>query len=203
MTSDTMPDERKDPRVARTRKLLWEALVALMGERVYTRITVLDIAGRAGVNRATFYRHFEDIDDLFIQGFRDKLEPIARQSNLESSRKNLRDAADFYAHITYLFSLIETERDIFRVLAASGNSGKILSLAIDLIYETLLKNRLDDLLPILRQKNEAIPDERWAQVIASMFLGLVVWWVSDDSAIPAGEIAQVYGRVMTHGIIGT
>ncbi len=51
---------RVDPRVTRTRKLIREALVSLLVDRNFESITVQDIAGRATVNRATFYAHFTD-----------------------------------------------------------------------------------------------------------------------------------------------
>lgn len=57
--------ESADPRVARTRRLLEDALAALLDRRPYSEITVKDVAAEAGVNRATFYAHFVDKDDLF------------------------------------------------------------------------------------------------------------------------------------------
>jgi AcrR family transcriptional regulator len=51
---------RLDPRVTRTRKLIRDALVALLAEKNFESISVQDIAGRATVNRATFYAHFTD-----------------------------------------------------------------------------------------------------------------------------------------------
>lgn len=51
---------RVDPRVTRTRKLIRDALVALLGEKSFASISVQDIAERATVNRATFYAHFID-----------------------------------------------------------------------------------------------------------------------------------------------
>jgi AcrR family transcriptional regulator len=49
-----------DPRVKRTRKLIQDAFVELMGEKSFPNISVQDIAERATVNRATFYAHFVD-----------------------------------------------------------------------------------------------------------------------------------------------
>lgn len=56
--------ETPDPRVLRTRRLLEDALLSFASERPYTSVTVKDIAARAMVNRATFYAHFADKDDL-------------------------------------------------------------------------------------------------------------------------------------------
>jgi AcrR family transcriptional regulator len=49
-----------DPRVKRTRQLLQQSFVELLHERSFESITVLDIAERATLNRATFYAHFAD-----------------------------------------------------------------------------------------------------------------------------------------------
>ncbi|HEY3228936.1 MAG TPA: TetR/AcrR family transcriptional regulator [Roseiflexaceae bacterium] len=62
-----------DPRVKRTRKLLLDAFLSVMGEKGFDDITVQDIAMRATVNRATFYAHFVDkyalVDELIREGF--------------------------------------------------------------------------------------------------------------------------------------
>src|SRR5689334_24059575 len=62
-------DGRGDRRVRRTRRLLREALLALVAEKGYDRVTVQDVLDRADVGRATFYAHFRDKDDLLVSGF--------------------------------------------------------------------------------------------------------------------------------------
>ncbi|MGG3884694.1 hypothetical protein [Brevibacillus panacihumi] len=46
---------RMDPRVRRTREMLWNALIALLYEKDYNKIRVNEIAERATLNRTTFY----------------------------------------------------------------------------------------------------------------------------------------------------
>lgn len=55
-----------DPRPARTRALLWGALVELIQEKRWDRIRVQDILDRTGVGRSTFYAHFDNKFDLLI-----------------------------------------------------------------------------------------------------------------------------------------
>ena len=52
--------ERVDPRVRRTRELIVRAFDELVAEKGHTGLTVQEIAGRATINRATFYAHFAD-----------------------------------------------------------------------------------------------------------------------------------------------
>ena len=51
-----------DPRIVRTKAALREALISLMEERGFDGFTVNDLCQRAGLNRGTFYNHFEDKD---------------------------------------------------------------------------------------------------------------------------------------------
>ena len=57
---------KTDRRVQRTRELLQEALIELVGERGYDAITIQDIVDRANVGRTTFYLHYSSKDDLFL-----------------------------------------------------------------------------------------------------------------------------------------
>jgi AcrR family transcriptional regulator len=49
-----------DPRIRRTRLVLQQALDKLLEKKEFDRISVQDIAAAAGVNRATFYDHYDD-----------------------------------------------------------------------------------------------------------------------------------------------
>jgi AcrR family transcriptional regulator len=53
-------EETVDPRVRRTRSALHCALVSLLKQKDFDKISVQDIAEEAGLNRATFYDHYPD-----------------------------------------------------------------------------------------------------------------------------------------------
>ncbi|MEU4313779.1 TetR/AcrR family transcriptional regulator [Nocardia sp. NPDC024068] len=55
-----------DRRVRRTRDALHAALIGLMMERAYDRITVSDVIERANIGRSTFYAHYRDKDELLV-----------------------------------------------------------------------------------------------------------------------------------------
>ena len=66
------PLNANDPRVKRTRQLLYQALFSLLAEKSFPSISVQDIAERATLNRATFYAHFVDKYDLIDSMMRDQ-----------------------------------------------------------------------------------------------------------------------------------
>jgi AcrR family transcriptional regulator len=65
--ADNRGDNRGDAgdrRVRRTQAALRGALIELIEERELSRITVADVAERAGVSRTAFYDHFRDVHEL-------------------------------------------------------------------------------------------------------------------------------------------
>ena len=53
--------------VERTKSWIFDALMLLMDEKPYDKITVSDIADKAGVARPTFYRNYIDKDEVILQ----------------------------------------------------------------------------------------------------------------------------------------
>lgn len=98
------PESGLDPRVRRTRRLLVDALSALMKEKSIPSITVGDLTTRAGVNRATFYAHFPDkfalLEHSVRERFREVLSqqiPCPTQFRLHHLRGLCRAVAEFFA----------------------------------------------------------------------------------------------------------
>ena len=67
-----------DRRVRRTRRILHEALISLILEKGYGRITVQDILDRADVGRSTFYVHYRDKEALLVTSFDDLRDELQR-----------------------------------------------------------------------------------------------------------------------------
>jgi len=64
---------KEDPRITRTRSLLFNALGELMREKSFESITVSEITDRATLNRVTFYAHFQDKYDLLEAATREMI----------------------------------------------------------------------------------------------------------------------------------
>jgi len=55
---------KTDPRIRRTREMLFKAFQELLAEKTFDQISVQDLAERSTLNRATFYDHFTDKFEL-------------------------------------------------------------------------------------------------------------------------------------------
>lgn len=59
---------KEDLRVRRTKRVLFDAFTQLMSEKTFDEITVNELCDKAGVRRATFYKHYADKFD-FLTGY--------------------------------------------------------------------------------------------------------------------------------------
>lgn len=57
---------RDDKRAKRSAERLWQALLACLEGRRFQDITVMDITKRCGVARTTFYRCFDNTQDILV-----------------------------------------------------------------------------------------------------------------------------------------
>src|SRR5215469_15714083 len=80
-----MMHEQTDLRVRRTQANLREALIGLIEEKGFDAVTVGDIAERAMVNRATFYRHYPDKYALVTGIFEEAVKQMLREIPLPES----------------------------------------------------------------------------------------------------------------------
>jgi AcrR family transcriptional regulator len=64
--------------VQRTRSWIFEALMLLLNENPYSKISVSDITKKAGIARQTFYRNYDDKDDIAMEYLMNsiKVEPL-------------------------------------------------------------------------------------------------------------------------------
>ena len=96
-----------DPRIRRTRQMLFKAFQDLLTEKTFQLITVQDIAERSTLNRATFYDHFTDKFALLEAMMGERFEALiaariaGNEGTCEASLRQLILAAcDFLAEVS-------------------------------------------------------------------------------------------------------
>src|ERR1700733_16069350 len=96
-----------DPRIRRTRQMLFQAFQGLLAERAFDLISVQDITERSTLNRATFYDHFTDkfalLEAMIGERFSTLIEArmVGSEGTCEASLRQLILAAcDFLAEVS-------------------------------------------------------------------------------------------------------
>lgn len=124
-----------DPRVKRTRQLLYQALMELWQEKGLRAITVQDLTERATINRATFYAHFQDKFDLLESFLRDVFRqrvahhlPAGASWSLDNLHRLVLTVFEFFAEMNQHCSPKDQEFEaLFDMTLQSEVAGMLLS----------------------------------------------------------------------------
>lgn len=169
-----------DPRIARTRHSLQQALLELARERGLDEIAVGDVAERAGVNRSSFYQHYADKETLLA----DALDAAAEEAgaDLPSLRETPPEPPDVL--LVYLRHLDANAALYRRVLGEHGS----------VVVVARLRARLEAIVTdgIARSEGAGIfadlPRDVVAAGVAGSVLGVLSVWLAREPR-PAPEVA--------------
>lgn len=100
-----------DRRTVYTKRVIKEALLDLIEGSDINEITIKEICAKADINRATFYRHFDDIYDLYYQ--------IAFEIIAPSLERN-RDNKSFIEALPEQLELIKRHQHFFLSIQKHG-----------------------------------------------------------------------------------
>lgn len=181
---------RLDRRVQRTRKLLREALTALILEEGYEEISIQDITEKANLGRATFYLHFKDKEELLLSVMSQLIEDFLEQvPQITQAQWHLRDTKT----IVKLFEFAAEHYDLYRILTiGSGGitAARELQTRIADNIETFIQAELDD-----NNAEPAVPTDFIANHFAGSLLATIYWWLDHDLPYTADEMAIMYQKV--------
>ncbi len=177
--------KRGDRRVARSKRRLKEALLALIEERDYEAISVGDIARRADVGRSTFYVHFTSKEELLFDGFEQALVALAAHEPRRGSRGGFRFSLPLLRHIG-------TQRRFALATLVHGADAQIRKRTLG-IFANVVGHELARGSP-RRPAGDARLVEAQVHAVAGAFLGLVTWWLTGGSRVTPEAVDQVFQR---------
>lgn len=179
--------KRTDRRVARTRKLLRDALHSLIHERDYDSIVVKEILDRANVGRSAFYMHFRDKDELLVSAFHDILGtvPSSRpQSGDKGNEQLLWFSLPVFEHLDQLRHAGELKLGPRGRAVLHGHLQKALTALI-----------LEDVKRSFRRRRKTagqIPLDLLVQYIDSTFILVLNWWVENKCPLPPKAVNGLF-----------
>lgn len=95
-----MTADREDPRVARSRRTVLEAAVAVLADLGYGGFTIDAVARRSGVARSTIYRHWSDRAELIDAALSSlNVQPVPGPRTLDDPDAARRAVLDLLRHL--------------------------------------------------------------------------------------------------------
>ena len=182
---------KPDERAQRTRARLGHAFVALIHEKPIEDVTVQDVLDRASVGRSTFYLHFRDKNDLLLS----QLEIFLKMTSTTLSVR--KEASDRIVDVAEMFSHIENQSELYRILAGAGRLNDFFDLA-QTYFARGIEHRLraSKRLPKMSQCELAAR----ASAMAGSLLSLLRWWLDRGAKEPPAEMDDLFHRMVWNGL---
>jgi AcrR family transcriptional regulator len=184
-----------DRRVRRTRALLLSALLSLVQEKGYDRITVQDILDRADVGRSTFYAHYRDKDDLLRSGFEDIRASLVAER--DAGERAIGRKVEFLQPMLAVFQHVEGHRQLWKPLVRKGGADLVIRILREGVAD-LVQEQFRAQFPHGAEDQTQL--EAAMQFVISACMGLLTWWLENDVSYSAEEIHSIFRRLTTQGI---
>ena len=155
---------------------LRQALVVLLNEKDFKKITITELCKKAGVSRMAFYGNFESMDDLlksivvtYNSGLMEKIgSPFRKTTNI-----------DWYIH---LFEEIYLYSTVLRIFFKAGFKYKYLSIINELV---------------LHDSNISTHEKYLRLTWAGGLVNAIISWIDERMTTPVRDIAEVCNKTLT------
>lgn len=193
-----METQKKNRRVARTRKLIRQAMVELMMEKGYEKVTVQDILNRANIGRSTFYAHYRDKEDLLLRGIAE----ISYGPEVEASvRQHLQDlrrrGVTHTLSTTPMFTHVKNNRQLHEVMFRQNRENPLAEKGTALLYANT-KAQLEHLQRPGHQPT--VPLEALTHFLTGGLMALIQWWVDSGLEYTPQQMDELFQRVAMPGV---
>jgi AcrR family transcriptional regulator len=175
----------EDLRVQRTHKLILEALIELTIEKGFSSVTISDITKYARINRATFYRHYQDKFDLLDKYAQDVYELLDAPPEGESPRNNKGSTPQMAPGLVRMFEHIRSNAKFYRVMLGKNGDPAFTEKIRQYIHTRIQRSLPDGLL------NDKTFLDLYLSYSSSASVGTVVWWLENEMPYSPVEMANI------------
>lgn len=169
-----------DPRVARSRERLREAMVRLTIEKGFDQVTIREISEQAGVGFKTFYRHYANRDALMQDVLRSIVDDIVEQLVIGE----ISQEADLQNAIK-IFEYVRTNEAFFRVIIDLSVLNLMIEPLLEITHQVIAATS-----PHLSK--ESIPLSLIVHKQLWELIGYIRWWLENGMEPPVEEMALYY-----------
>ncbi|WP_308636886.1 TetR/AcrR family transcriptional regulator [Paenibacillus silvisoli] len=190
--------EKVDPRIERTKDMIRSALFALIEEKGFEAVTVRDITTKAGLNRGTFYLHYQDKYDL-LEKCKDEVWQ-GYEAKIRHADPTLlfyyAERGEAYPYLIDVFRFFGEHSSFFRVMMGpKGDPSFILR------YKNKLRMHLQQKLIELQpdEQHLLVPRQFLTAYISSANIGIVQDWLESGMPHTPEEMALLISRITRLG----
>ena len=185
MTASKTP--HTDMRITRTREAIRRAFTDMICEMDYEQITIKELTERAGINRKTFYLHYNSLDDL-----------LGEMQN-EMSRRFMERIKDLRPP----YDMDKITRAFYLSMEESGKFGE--RLACSGSYQYINRRMVNAVMrDTWKEENAGVKDPYLQNIVMAYVsqstLAIYRQWIADKKRIPLEDIIQTTITLVCSGL---
>lgn len=179
-----------DRRVKYTKKVIKETFISLLEEKEIKKITVSELCSIADINRATFYRYYLDIFDLYDK-IQDEFVTELKNIILDNHERNITTSI----LVENLLEALLKEKKLAKVIFNKKNNLLFMDDILDICYKYCQDTWLEKN-PHLKEK-----DIEYASIyLFNGALGVINYWIANDFDGEPKVIGEMIEQLTRHGI---
>ena len=186
--------KKEDRRVRRTKKLLTQALTALLQQKQIQDITVKELTELADMNRGTFYLYYRDIFDMMDKIEDEMFSALDQIVVLQQDESVVEQARPI---LQRLFSFIEENQEMCRVLLSENGDMSFLHRLNKTVRDKCLRS-----FAALHAAQDETEFEYHYSFVVFGCAGLIRVWVNRNCAEPASRMAELADTMIRQGSLG-
>lgn len=169
-----------DPRIKRTRAALCSALLSLLEEKAFDQVTARDIAGRAQIGYATFFRNYANKGAVLHDLAADQIRQLIELALPAIEGRNGRAAA------LALCTFVDEHRRLWTALLTGGAAG--------IVREEFIRQGAQ--VKTMSLFRAWLPLELANIVGVSATVEILAWWLQRGRDVTVEKMAQIMDRLV-------
>ena len=190
-----------DLRIRRTHRFLQEAMIELITEKGFEAITVGDIAERAMINRATFYRHYQDKYDLVAKIFEETADSLVEHMKpFHKDSDHPEHPPEIWVRV---FEHVAEHSQLYRAMLGKNGSPWFAARMHEYIVKLMLGNekRWKPSAGSGQPIDPAMPKALPVMQLSHVLIGTIVWWLESEKRYTPRQIATWFCHFAFYGYL--
>lgn len=185
-----------DLRVKRTRKLITQAFFALLRKKKFEKISIQEIADYAMINRATFYAHYADKQNLYdslIDDFLIDFVSVLDETNpIEGNNVHVKDIETM---LTRFYDFVRENPEITQIIIDKSQDEALITRFLNILNERYVElfAKLE-----VREQGVKVPNDFVVSYITAILVGTLKWWTTNET-MKAKDFAHLIIKLISNG----
>lgn len=179
-SENDLEGKKINQKIINTKKSLSKSLIYLLGKNAITEIDVSQLCTYAGVNRTTFYKHYNSLYDLLnelINEFFKKIEILFLKVNVNENTTS---------KVALLLKYLKQNREFVSIIMNNNTLTTISQRLITLDFiDSLIKTNIQ------YRKSVYINDNYYIDFIISGWYAVIKRWVNENCALDENTLARL------------